>query len=89
MIKKFDAPTGYNYYGTTFGLEDESKGHVHLTSHFVNYDGNDSVDIESEIYDPEIAAAYAKANAIEGIDFGTYKVVNVVPLTDELASSEN
>ena len=88
-LKKFDAPTGYNYYGTTFGLEDESKGHVHLTSHFVNYDGNDSVDIESEIYDPEIAAAYAKANAIEGIDFGTYKVVNVVPLTDELASSEN
>ena len=88
-LKKFDAPTGYNYYGTTFGLEDESKGHVHLTSHFVNYDGNDSVDIEAEIYDPEIASAYAKANAIEGIDFGSYKVVNVVPLTDNLASSEN
>lgn len=88
-LKKLDAPTGYNYYGTTFVLEDESKGHVHLTSHFVNYDGNDSVDIEAEIYDPEIASAYAKANAIEDIDFGTYKVVNVVPLTDDLASSEN
>ena len=88
-IKKLDAPTGYNYYGTTFVLEDESKGHVHLTSVFVNYDGNDRVDIEAEIYDPEIASAYAKANAIECIDFGTYKVVNVVPLTDDLDSSEN
>ena len=88
-LKKLDAPTGYNYYGTTFVLEDESKGHVHLTSVFVNYDGNDRVDIEAEIYDPEIASAYAKANAIEGIDFGTYKVVNVVPLTDDLDSSEN
>ena len=88
-LKKLDAPSGYNYYGTTFVLEDESKGHVHLTSHFVNYDGNDSVDIEAEIYDPEIASAYAKANAIEDIDFGTYKVVNVVPLTDDPASSEN
>ena len=88
-LKKLDAPSGYNYYGTTFVLEDESKGHVHLTSHFVNYDGNDRVDIEAEIYDPEIASAYAKANAIEGIDFGTYKVVNVVPLTDDLDSSEN
>lgn len=88
-LKMLDAPSGYNYYGTTFVLEDESKGHVHLTSHFVNYDGNDSVDIEAEIYDPEIASAYAKANAIEDIDFGTYKVVNVVPLTDDPASSEN
>ena len=88
-LKKLDAPTGYNYYGTTFVLEDESKGHVHLTSVFVNYDGNDRVDIETEIYDPEIASAYAKANAIEDIDFGTYKVVNVVPLTDDPASLEN
>ena len=48
-------------------------------------------EVNQQISVPEIAQAYAEANAVKdyGIDFGTYKVVNVVPLTDDLDSSEN
>ena len=59
---------------------------------FVNKSDNLIVEeVDVEMFDSEIAEAYAKANAVEdyGIDFGSYKVVNVVPLDDDLASSNN
>ena len=41
-----------------------------------------------DVVDSEIAKAYEDARHY-GIDFGSYKVVNVVPLDDDLASSQN
>lgn len=76
QLKKFDVPGGFD---ADLVLVDESEGRLRLTV------DNTSADV----VDPEIAAAYAKANAIEGIDFGSYKVVNVVPLDDNLEFSEN
>ena len=76
QLTKFDVPEGLGY--KEVALVDESQGRLRVT---VN---NTSMDV----VDPEITKAYADAKHY-GIDFGSYKVVNVVPLDDDLASSQN
>ena len=76
QLTKFDVPKELGYQ--EIALVDESQGILRVT---VN---NTSMDV----VDPEIAKAYADAMHC-GIDFGSYKVVNVVPLDDDLASSQN
>ena len=82
QLKKMDVPEGcYMDTLNTLALVDESEGRLRMT---VN-------NIIVDVVDPEIAEAYAKAKAEAnyGIDFGSYKVVNVVPLDDKLVSSQN
>ena len=91
QLKRLEIPEGCFFSGG-IGTEGEAEGVLHLRGSVINISDSLVVeDVDVEIYDPEIAEAYAKANAVEdyGIDFGSYKVVNVVPLTDELVFSEN
>ena len=82
QLRRLEIPEGCVFAGG-IGVEDETKGRLRLSGTFVNNTSNLIVeDVNVEIYDPEIAEAYAKDNAVEdyGIDFGSYKVVNVIPL---------
>jgi hypothetical protein len=82
QLKKMDVPEGcYMDTSNTLALVDESEGRLRMT---VN-------NIIVDVVDPEIAEAYAKAKAEAnyGIDFGSYKVVTVVPLDESLESSGN
>lgn len=91
QLRRLEIPEGCFFAGGIW-VEDEAKGRLCLNGTFVNQTSNLIVEeVNVEIYDPEIAEAYAKANAVEdyGIDFGSYTVVNVVPLDDELVSSQN
>lgn len=90
-LRRLDGPEGCFFSGGIM-IEDESEGKLLITGTFIRKDdGMGGEVINQQIIVPEIAQAYAEANAVEdhGIDFGTYKVVNVVPLTDDLDSSEN
>ena len=90
-LKTFDVPGGCRFSGEIV-IEDESEGKLLVSGIYVSKDGGViSEEVHQQIIVPEIAQAYAEANAVEdyGINFGSYKVVNVVPLDDELASSEN
>lgn len=92
QLKRLDVPIGCFFTGVGIWIEDEAQGKVHLHGAFVNKSDNLIVEeVDVEMFDSEIAEAYAKANAVEdyGIDFGSYKIVNVVPLDDDLASSNN
>ena len=48
-------------------------------------------EVSVDVFDPEIAKAYADEVAAKnyGIDFGSYKVVTVVPLDESLEPSGN
>ena len=90
-LRRLDGPEGCFFSGGIM-IEDESEGKLLITGTFIRKDDGMIVEeVNQQIIVPEIAQAYAEANAVEyyGIDFGTYKVVNVVPLTDDLDSSEN
>lgn len=94
-LRRFDGPEGCIFSGGIM-IEDESEGKLLMYGTFIRKDGGIGVEeVNQQIIVPEIAQAYAEAyaeaNAVEdyGIDFGTYKVVNVVPLTDDPASLEN
>lgn len=91
QLKKISVPEGC-LFNCTLHLVDESTGTLGVEGHIVRSDDGTLVEeVREKIVDPEIAQAYADDVAAKyyGIDFGTYKVVNVVPLTDDLASSEN
>lgn len=91
QLKRLEIPEGCSFAGGIM-VEDEAKGKLRLNGFFEsNSDHRVVGEVDVEIYDSEIAEAYAKNNAVEdyGIDFGSYKVVNVVPLDDELVSSQN
>lgn len=90
-LKRLDGPEGCIFSGG-IRIEDESEGKLLIAGSFIRKDDGMGVEeVNQQIIVPEIAQAYAEANAVKdyGIDFGTYKVVNVVPLTDDLDSSEN
>lgn len=90
-LKRLDGPEGCFFSGG-ITIEDESEGKLLISGTFIRKDDGMNVEeVNQQIIVPEIAQAYAEANAVKdyGIDFGTYKVVNVVPLTDDLDSSEN
>ena len=90
-LRRLDGPEGCFFSGGIM-IEDESEGKLLITGTFIRKDGGMGVEeVNQQIIVPEIAQEYAEANAVKdyGIDFGTYKVVNVVPLTDDLDSSEN
>ena len=90
-LKTFDVPGGCRFSGG-IKIENESEGKLLVSGFYYSKDdGVISEEVHQQISVPEIAQAYAEANAVKdyGIDFGTYKVVNVVPLTDDLDSSEN
>ena len=91
QLKRLEIPEGCSFAGGIM-VEDEAKGKLRLNGSFVSNSDHMVVgEVDVEIYDSEIAEAYAKNNAVEdyGIDFGSYKVVNVVPLDENLASSQN
>lgn len=91
QLMKFDVPEGCWFDGR-FSLADESEGRLHLDGRFVrNEDAVLVEEVSEDVFDPEIAEAYAKAQAEAnyGIDFGSYKVVTVVPLDESLESSGN
>lgn len=89
-LKKLEVPEGSFFKDGGLVLEDESEGKLLLYAVFFA-NGEVVEEINMQIIDPEIAQAYADAKAKEhyGVDFGSYKVVNVVPLDDDLASSQN
>ena len=90
-LKRLDVPEGCLFSGG-ITIENESEGKQLMYGTFIRKDDRMNVKlVDQQIIVPEIAQAYAEANAVKdyGIDFGTYKVVNVVPLTDDLDSSEN
>ena len=94
-LKRLDGPEGCFFSGG-ITIENESEGKLLIAGTFIRKDEGMGVEeVNQQIIVPEIAQAYAEANAEAnavkdyGIDFGTYKVVNVVPLTDDLDSSEN
>lgn len=90
-LKRLDGPEGCTFSGGIM-IENESEGKLLIAGTFIRKDDGMGVEqVNQQIIVPEIAQAYAEANAVKdyGIDFGTYKVVNVVPLTDDLDSSEN
>ena len=73
-------------------LADERTGTLRVEVEIVRTEDGAIIEkVREDVVEPEIAEAFADAEAKEhyGIDFGTYKVVNVVPLTDDLDSSEN
>lgn len=91
QLKKISVPEGC-LFNCTLHLADESTGTLGVEGHIVrSYDGTIVEEVREKIVDPEIAQAYADDVAAKhyGIDFGTYKVVTVVPLDDDLASSNN
>ena len=79
-LKKLEVPEGSFFKGGLV-LEDESEGKLLLYAVFFA-NGEVVEEINMQIIDPEIAQAYAEAKAKEhyGVDFGSYKVVNVIPL---------
>lgn len=80
-LKKLEVPEGSFFKDGGLMLEDESEGKLLL--HAVFFANGEVVEeINMQIIDPEIAQAYAEAKAKEyyGVDFGSYKVVNVIPL---------
>ena len=82
LLKKIDVPEGcYVDPNTALVLVDESEGKLRMTLNNISVD----------VVDTEIAQAYADDVAAKhyGIDFGTYKVVTVVPLDENIASSQN
>ncbi len=91
QLKKISVPEGC-LFNCTLHLADESTGTLGVEGHIVRSDDGTLVEeVREKIVDSEIAQAYAEAMAKEhyGIDFGTYKVVTVVPLDENLASSQN
>ena len=90
-LKRLDGPEGCLFSGGIW-IENFREGKLLMYGTFIRKDDGMGVEqVNQQIIVPEIAEAYAEANAVKdyGIDFGTYKVVNVVPLTDDLDSSEN
>ena len=91
QLKKISVPEGC-LLNCTLHLADESTGTLGVEGHIVRSDDGTLVEeVREKIVDPEIAQAYADDVAAKhyGIDFGSYKVVNVVPLDDDLVSSQN
>lgn len=82
QLGKIDIPDGCLFSGELV-IEDESEGKLLLQGYFLRNDDYSPVeDVRMQLVDQDIAIAYAEAKAKEhyGIDFGSYKVVNVVPL---------
>lgn len=80
------------YFMGGLQLGDESEGRLWVWGQFYSHDDGSLVEeVSMDVFVPEIAEAYAKAKAEAnyGIDFGSYKVVTVVPLDKSLGSSDN
>lgn len=89
QLKKFDVPAGCWFTGG-LSIADESKGRLNVGGYFnKTEDGMFVEEVSVDVFDPEIAKAYADEVAAKnyGIDFGSYKVVTVVPLDESLKSS--
>ena len=91
QLKKFDVPAGCRFSGG-LNIADESKGRLNVVGYFnKTEDGMFVEEVSVDVFDPEIAKAYADEVAAKnyGIDFGSYKVVTVVPLDESLEPSGN
>ena len=91
QLKKFDVPAGCRFSGR-LNIADESKGRLNVVGYFnKTEDGMFVEEVSVDVFDPEIAKAYADEVAAKnyGIDFGSYKVVTVVPLDESLEPSGN